>query len=325
MTLIILLFILTAGLISGNKMIALASYLDEIKHLIPPAAELDLQVMQGGFSNQTYLLSWQGHARCVLRTPGLDKKAFLLQPQAEKKAVNHAIEALLSPPCWYFNGESGVMVSQYVPQNAFDWQVCHQDLNVIRLAKALQTIHQGPSNQIDYCLQHIIETYLANTKTNLQQQNNAFASHLVDQLLIETDWLKNFAQPYLARIPDYVPVMCHNDLNPQNCLADEMHFWVIDWEYAGKGDPLFDIALVFASHNFNSSQKELFFQHYQRPLPSNHREATLENYQLLYKVREMAWVLLKCATAEQAEMLEFYYLCKQELIEFVGSTHSQTL
>ncbi|TBR44294.1 hypothetical protein CBF23_002930 [Marinomonas agarivorans] len=314
MTLIILFFILTAGLKSGNKMIALATYLDEIKHIIPPAAELNLAVIEGGFSNHALLLQWHNQPRCVLRIPELPKKAFLLCPKAEKRALDQAVVELLSPPCWYFNTTSGVMVSQYVPQQPFDWQIQHDELNVVRLANCLQQIHQGPSNHAGYRLEHVINHYLDNVMHYMQEPETTTPPILAESLTKEAHWLRTFAQPYCQQIPDYKPVMCHNDLNPKNCLADERHFWVIDWEYAGEGDALFDIALVFASHNFTPAQKDLFFQHYPSPLTDNALAEVIENYQHLYKIREMAWILLKCATSKQGDNLVYYDTFKQELL-----------
>ena len=38
-------------------------------------------------------------------------------------------------------------------------------------------------------------------------------------------------------------VLCHHDLNPLNLLFDrDGRLWLVDWEYAGLGDPIFDLA-----------------------------------------------------------------------------------
>jgi hypothetical protein len=110
--------------------------------------------------------------------------------------------------------------------------------------------------------------------------------------------------------------MCHNDINPKNCLADDLHFWVIDWEYAGLGDGLFDIALIFSSHNLTPVQQTLFLQHYDEALDLNVIKEDLANYQLLYKMREMAWLLLKhISTPQDVEAIQCYHAFKQEVLE----------
>lgn len=297
-------------------MILLDAYLDTIKHLIPTAAELEIELMIGGYSNQTYLLSWNGQAQCVLRIPGLDESLFHVCRVAEEKALKVAVSHSLSPPCLAFNRDSGLMLNQFVPQSAFEWDVSHNDLNVIRLARSLRDIHNLPSNKKEYKLGHIISSYLRNASTLFKSKKSSKAATLHE----EVEWLASFAQPYLDNIQSYKRVMCHNDLNPANCLADERDFWVIDWEYAGESDPLFDIALVFTSHNFTTSQRALFFQHYVENEGGVNVEqevkriASLDNYQKLYKIREMAWLLLKYATSEEQEFdLTYYDIFKQQI------------
>ena len=43
-------------------------------------------------------------------------------------------------------------------------------------------------------------------------------------------------------------VTCHNDLLAANFIDDGERVWVVDWEYAGMGDPFFDLA-NFAVNN----------------------------------------------------------------------------
>ncbi len=42
-------------------------------------------------------------------------------------------------------------------------------------------------------------------------------------------------------LPPFVPVLCHADLVGGNVIYDGQSAWLIDWEYAGMGDPLFDL------------------------------------------------------------------------------------
>jgi thiamine kinase-like enzyme len=44
------------------------------------------------------------------------------------------------------------------------------------------------------------------------------------------------------------PCPCHNDLLAANFIHDGERPWIVDWEYAGMGDPCFDLA-NFAVNN----------------------------------------------------------------------------
>jgi len=288
-------------------MTTLLEHLDKIKHLIPPATELSIDVLEGGYSNKVYCLSWQGRPRWVLRVPGLDADDFQISRISEKIALSDAQETQISPSCLYFEETSGLMVSQFVAQKAFDWQVEHTDYDLLRLAKSTQLIHKMSSNQAHYELDKIILGYLGACEKKLSKD---------DLLRQEVGFLQDLSFSYLKKIRPYSPVMCHNDINPKNCLADDLHFWVIDWEYAGMGDALFDIALIFSAHNFTPRQQALFLSHYDDTLDLNALSDDLVNYQVLYKMREMAWLLLKhISTPQDVEAIQCYHAFKQEVLE----------
>jgi thiamine kinase-like enzyme len=122
--------------------------------------------------------------------------------------------------------------------------------------------------------------------------------------------------PRLADVSPYKSCLCHNDLNPKNCLSDELHFWVIDWEYAGMGDPLFDLAIVAESHNLTDPQREVLVTHYDEKLPLKMTLMQLDRYQELYLLREMAWLLLKhVVTPDDLASLQCYYAFKDKLTQ----------
>ena len=49
-------------------------------------------------------------------------------------------------------------------------------------------------------------------------------------------------------------MLCHNDLLPANLIAGEDRLWLIDWEYAGMGHPLFDLASLSANAGFTAGE-----------------------------------------------------------------------
>ena len=49
---------------------------------------------------------------------------------------------------------------------------------------------------------------------------------------------------------------CHNDVHHLNVVGgDELR--LIDWEYAGAGEPLFDLASVCVYHGYDRTRREL--------------------------------------------------------------------
>jgi thiamine kinase-like enzyme len=57
-------------------------------------------------------------------------------------------------------------------------------------------------------------------------------------------------------------VFGHNDLLPGNFLHDGTRMWLIDWDYAGWGSPLFDLGGLSANCGLDASQEEWLLHHY---------------------------------------------------------------
>jgi thiamine kinase-like enzyme len=51
-------------------------------------------------------------------------------------------------------------------------------------------------------------------------------------------------------------VFGHNDLLPANFLHDGSRMWLIDWDYAGWGSPLFDLGGLAANNGLDRTQEE---------------------------------------------------------------------
>lgn len=58
------------------------------------------------------------------------------------------------------------------------------------------------------------------------------------------------------------PVVCHNDLNPQNILWGKDGAIIIDWEYAGVNDRYFDLASFATEFHFDHNDKRFLLEHY---------------------------------------------------------------
>ena len=49
---------------------------------------------------------------------------------------------------------------------------------------------------------------------------------------------------------DWIPVLCHHDLIPENIIQGPKGLFFIDWEYASLGHPQFDYQRLLNSHHF---------------------------------------------------------------------------
>ena len=62
------------------------------------------------------------------------------------------------------------------------------------------------------------------------------------------DLLNSASAPTSASVSGPAPTLCHNDLVAANIVCTPRGLQLIDWEYAGLGDPYFDLAVVIRHH-----------------------------------------------------------------------------
>jgi thiamine kinase-like enzyme len=69
-------------------------------------------------------------------------------------------------------------------------------------------------------------------------------------------------QPHIQRMEAALavhpnpPVPCNNDLLAANIIDTGDRLWLIDWEYAGNGDPAFELGNVWSESNLSLDQLE---------------------------------------------------------------------
>ena len=90
--------------------------------------------------------------------------------------------------------------------------------------------------------------------------------------------LSDRAGEILGRAPDTesVNALCHNDLVAENILrVPGRGLVLIDWEYAGIGDPYFDLAVVVRHHGLGDALTQRFLAVYLGRAPDQPEQARL--------------------------------------------------
>ena len=112
-------------------------------------------------------------------------------------------------------------------------------------------------------------------------------------------------------------VASHNDLLPANFLLDnDGRIWLLDWEYAGWGDPFFDLGNLSVNNEFGDAQDAALLTAYFGEVTATHL-ARLKLMKIVSDAREGIWAMVQQSISE----LEFDFAAygNQHLERFMNN------
>lgn len=181
---------------------------------------------QQGFANENYSF-YADKERYLLRKFKLQDRDRTLEYEVQKLAYQHGLAA---QPC-YLNLEEGFMICEYLDGK-------HKtDLSKAEITLFAQQLKMLHSIKIDQSPLDVKSEFPTLTK----ELEEAFA--YIDTTLLET-------------------VLCHNDLNPLNCIFAKDGLMFIDWEFSGVNDRYFDMASVSVEFSFDNNDEISFMDLY---------------------------------------------------------------
>jgi thiamine kinase-like enzyme len=85
---------------------------------------------------------------------------------------------------------------------------------------------------------------------------------------------------------------CHNDLLNANFIDDGVRIRIVDWEYAGMGDPFFDLGNFGVNNGLTADEDEFLLQSYEGSVQTE-RLARLSLMRVVSDFREAMWGVLQ--------------------------------
>ena len=194
-----------------------------------PGRQARVEPLGGGITNRNFKVSVGGEA-FVLRIGGKDTELLGIDRAAEHAASRVAAELGLAPEVVAF--VEGYLVTRYVEGEV-------GKVSVERVGAALATLHRGPALPSRFDCFRVVEVYRATAL----ERGAAVASAY--------ERAKELADRIERRRAGITPCPCHNDLLNANFIDDGRHSWIVDWEYAGMGDPFFDLGNFAVNHELD--------------------------------------------------------------------------
>src|SRR6185503_8655468 len=197
------------------------------------------EVLGGGITNHNVKVT-RPDGVVVLRVAGKDTDLLGIDRTVELAATRAAAEVGVGPEVVDFVEPEGWLVTRFVEGSNPPPERLREPEQLRRVARALRAFHHGPAIPGRFDGLEIVEAYRDTAVERGAVVPDAFApAHELARRIAELR-------------ADQPPRACHNDLLNANFIDDGERLVIVDWEYAGMGDPFFDLANFSINHELDA-------------------------------------------------------------------------
>ena len=235
--------------------------------------------ISGGITNRNYKLESE-HGAFMLRIAGERTELLGIDRANEfsSSQIAHAV-GVGSEPIVFLENHAAIL-SRFVP-DALTLDPEGARARLERIVPRLRAFHDAPEIPAKFSPFETVRNYYS-----LALEHGVKFPDDLHSILEQMTQIETVLQLHARACP------CHNDLLPANFLDDGKKIWIIDWEYAGNGNPFFDLGNLAVNLELNHSDcerlLELYFGHFNIKL-----EAQLNLMRLASDLREAFWGFLQ--------------------------------
>ncbi|MFL5776111.1 MAG: phosphotransferase, partial [Chloroflexota bacterium] len=245
--------------------------------------DLTLTALSGGITNRNFLVALAGHPdRYVIRLAGNDTHLLGISREVEHAATVAAAGVGVGPEVTAFIRPEGYLVTRFIEGSPVSDSAVHEAATLGRVGDSLRRIHDGPPIPGLFIPFRIVEAYRALAAARGVRIPAEYELAIAIARRIEHAFLSN---PLELR-------PCHNDLLNANFIDDGERIRIVDWEYAGMGDPFFDLGNFAVNHELTPDEDADVLRSYEGDVRPD-RLARLRLMRTVSDFREAMWGVLQ--------------------------------
>ena len=245
--------------------------------------DLTLTALSGGITNRNFLVEAAGTSdRWVIRLAGNDTYLLGISREVEHAATVAAAGVGVGPEVTAFIRPEGYLVTRFIVGSPVSDEAVHRPETLRRVADSLRRIHDGPAIPGLFIPLRIAEAYRGLAEARGVPIPPEYEVAAAVGRRIE-----------LACLTAPLPMRpCHNDLLNANFIDDGVRIRIVDWEYAGMGDPFFDLGNFSINHELTPDEDALLLEAYDGEVRPE-RLARLTLMRVVSDMREAMWGVLQ--------------------------------
>lgn len=238
----------------------------------------------GGMTNSNFIVKCSGEW-FILRIPGACTEE-MIDRYREQNNSREAFCLGLNPENVYFDPETGIKVTRYIREGVtLNGKTARLEYSIQKTTEILRRLHNSEIKMKGcFSVKEEYEKYKRMIKKRKAvcyegfEEMDGLFYHLMNRL----DEIGTDKRP------------CHNDLVPENFVrSGEGRMYLIDWEYSGYNDPMWDLASHLLECGFDRNEEELFYQYYFRRDINRKEEEKILIYKICQDILWSAWTILK--------------------------------
>lgn len=216
----------------------------------------------GGMTNHSYKVTRADGEKYLVRLPG-EGTEELINRQDEKKSTELACRLGIDSELLYF-GDDGKKVMKFIPDpQPMDESVMKREENLRQAAQIFRRLHTcGEDTGVRFEVFEMAEAY----KKIIRDNHVALYSDYEDVTKTIMD-----IKAAVDAEGDAPKVPCHNDCLVANWVLDcSGKMWLIDWEYSGMNEAMWDLSCLSIEAAFTEKNDNALLNAYYE------RQATIE-------------------------------------------------
>lgn len=207
--------------------------------------------IEHGLTNENWIARTPQKA-VVVRFNSPNAAALGVDRRSEERVLQIAARAGVGPRVLRCDAAAHLLITELLPGTPWSVEYARSTAGIARLAALMRDVHAisivDGIKRVDALT--VVEHYWA----TLDRAGQLALAGAAEQ--------RAAAQVVGQQLRDELrPRLCHNDVHHLN-LMDDGSVRLLDWEYAGIGDPYFDLAGICCYHDYDADQCEQLLQHY---------------------------------------------------------------
>lgn len=204
----------------------------------------------GGLTNHTYAVELSRET-LVFRMPG-EGTEKLINRKDEKISAELAGRLGIDADVVYMDDTTGIKITRYVEEAETMSPISFQRTDsILKAAEILKRLHHsGEDTGVAFEVFEMAQGY----EKLILDNGISFYPDYFDK--------KHRIEQLKQKIPAPKKVTCHNDPLCENWIRDKNRLYLIDWEYAGMNDPLWDLADLSIEAGLDEEKDRMLLEAY---------------------------------------------------------------